>query len=55
MAMHPVCQQCGRAASTDLDHIMPHRGDVNLFWDPDNMQALCKQCHDAKTANEINR
>jgi len=29
-----------------VDHIVPHKGDHKLFWDPSNHQALCKQCHD---------
>jgi 5-methylcytosine-specific restriction protein A len=28
------------------DHIVPHRGDPDLFWDPDNLQTLLKTCHD---------
>ncbi|MCP4309588.1 MAG: HNH endonuclease [bacterium] len=29
------------------DHIKPHRGDPGKFWDPDNLQTLCKsECHD---------
>ena len=25
---------------------------MKLFWDRDNWQPLCKQCHDKKTARE---
>lgn len=56
---HPVCEECirqgkGLAArvSQVVDHVRPHKGDVELFWDRDNWQALCKQHHDAKTARE---
>ena len=31
---------------------MPHRSDPVLFWDEANWAALCKRCHDAKTARE---
>ncbi|WP_456243258.1 HNH endonuclease [Thermacetogenium phaeum] len=31
---------------------MPHKGDRQLFWDESNWQALCKPCHDSKTARE---
>ena len=27
---------------------------MHLFWDTDNWQPLCKQCHSAKTAREKN-
>lgn len=39
-------------AATVVDHIIPHKGDQALFWDKNNWQPLCKQCHDRKTATE---
>lgn len=33
-------------AATVVDHIKPHRGDRALAFDPDNLQSLCKPCHD---------
>lgn len=36
-----------------VDHIRPHRGDPDLFWDPDNLQAVTKAWHDSiKQARE---
>lgn len=32
------------------DHIKPHRGDVNLFWDRSNWAGCCNACHTLKTA-----
>ena len=32
--------------ATLVDHEVPHRGDVGLFWDRTNWQSLCKPCHD---------
>ena len=53
---NPLCCRCLELgytkAATVVDHIIPHRGDMNLFWDDDNWQALCKRCHDKKTASE---
>lgn len=47
----PTCQAERRIEpGTDIDHIVPHRGDLNLFWDRANLQALCHACHSAKTA-----
>lgn len=35
------------------DHIKAHRGDPVLFWNPANVQALLKPCHDrVKQAEE---
>ncbi len=51
---HPLCVRCeaeGRSTpATVVDHITPHRGDRNLFWDARNWQPLCKRHHDKKTA-----
>jgi len=53
---HPLCVVCqnqGRVtAATDVDHIVPHRGDQDLFWDKTNWQALCHSHHSEKTARE---
>lgn len=53
---HPLCKRCeeqGRLTSAAVtDHVIPHYGDQTLFWDESNWQALCKSCHDAKTARE---
>jgi hypothetical protein len=34
-------------AAVVVDHIVPHRGDMKLFWDSGNWQSLCKTCHDS--------
>jgi 5-methylcytosine-specific restriction protein A len=44
----PSCK--GRA--TCVDHIMPHKGDMKLFWDRKNWQAACASCHSRKTATK---
>ena len=53
---NPLCKRCLEAdvieAATVVDHIVPHRGDRELFWDETNWQALCKAHHDYKTATE---
>lgn len=53
---HPLCAECkreGRVASAAVvDHIKPHKGNQELFWNETNWQPLCKECHDRKTATE---
>lgn len=53
LKLHPLCVECngqGRLVkATVVDHIIPHRGDRQLFWDESNWQSLCKRCHDNKT------
>lgn len=36
--------------ATRVDHRVPHRGDYALFFDRENLSAMCQHCHDAKTA-----
>ncbi|MFF2156316.1 HNH endonuclease signature motif containing protein [Paenibacillus chitinolyticus] len=52
----PLCKYCKEAGkltpSSVVDHIIPHRGNKELFWDRANWQPLCKSHHDAKTAKE---
>lgn len=53
------CQQpgCGHIDGNTsrlvCDHKTPHRGNADLFWAENNLQTLCKPCHDsAKQAAE---
>ena len=45
----PLCIMCeilGKLTpATIVDHVMPHRGDHNLFYNG-RLQSLCKQHHD---------
>lgn len=47
---NPLCLGCeavGRVTpATVCDHTVPHRGDMALFWDPQNRQPACKPHHD---------
>lgn len=56
LARHPLCAMCHAARrvvpATVVDHITPHRGDMAIFWDTSNWQALCAPCHGAKTVRE---
>lgn len=56
---HPLCQcpDCddGRkriTPATVVDHRVPHRNNMTLFWDRSNWQSMAKRCHDRKTARE---
>ena len=53
---NPLCKHCEKehrvTPATELDHIIPHKGDSKLFWDTSNWQGLCKQHHSRKTATE---
>ena len=48
---NPSCTLCAQAGRTTLatvvDHVDPHRGDLEIFWDSTRWQALCQTCHSA--------
>jgi 5-methylcytosine-specific restriction protein A len=47
------CRSCLKEGiyrkATVVDHIKPFRGDEKLKYDLNNLQPLCKACHDKKT------
>lgn len=65
LAREPFCRECTRKArltgdqhllrvpATDVDHIVPHRGNKKLFTAPGNLQSLCHPCHSRKTRAEM--
>lgn len=50
------CKRCSRIVvkkgEATCDHVRPHRGDHGLFFDPANLQTLCKACHDRAKQRE---
>ena len=52
LAKEPACRFClafnpeAPSPATVVDHIIPHKGDRDLFFDPDNLQSLDAPCHD---------
>jgi 5-methylcytosine-specific restriction protein A len=50
LSQSPLCrmhQQLGQVVQANVvDHITPHRGDLELFFERTNLQSLCKPCHD---------
>lgn len=55
---HPLCEQCkreGRITPSEVtDHIKPIHQGGNPY-DRENLQALCQQCHNKKSAREKGR
>lgn len=56
LANNPLCVMCkakGKIVAAEVvDHIIPHREDKQLFWDPNNWQSLCKFHHDSTKQSE---
>lgn len=53
-----TCAFCGKVEGVTrnlvADHKVPHRFNAALFWDDENLQTLCKPCHDS-TKQRIER
>lgn len=49
---HPICVWCWAkdrdTPATLVDHIKPHNGNYDLFWDQNNWQGLCNPHHEEK-------
>ena len=56
LVRNPLCVKCkeeGKVVQAEVvDHIIPHKGNIRLFWDKSNWQSLCTPCHNEKTAKE---
>ncbi|WP_368657640.1 HNH endonuclease [Metabacillus halosaccharovorans] len=54
---HPFCVECAKDGITNpatvVDHIVPHKGNQQLFWDSkNNWQSLCVTHHNRKTLTQ---
>ena len=48
------CEQIGQVTEARVvDHVIPHRGDADFFFNGE-VQSLCKLCHDSVKAREEN-
>lgn len=55
LAREPLCRECRKlsklVAAEVVDHINPISTGIDPY-DTDNLQSLCKSCHNRKTINE---
>jgi len=55
LSLYPLCAHCLEqkrpVPATDVDHVLPHRGDAHIFWHG-ALQSLCHGCHSRKTRAE---
>ncbi|MFA5054024.1 MAG: HNH endonuclease [Parcubacteria group bacterium] len=56
LALNPYCVMCAAMGkverATEVDHIIPHKGDDALRLDPENLASLCSWHHKSKTMRE---
>lgn len=48
----PLCGRCNKRGLVEpanvVNHVIPHKGEENLFRDPANLESVCKHCHDSR-------
>jgi 5-methylcytosine-specific restriction protein A len=47
------CFKCGSIDNLHVHHIIPPRGDKELFFDTNNLVVICSKCHRIITNKEI--
>ena len=56
---NPLCVYCQRegrvTAASVVDHGVPHRGDMDIFWDKSQWVSLCTHCHSSVKQQEEQR
>jgi 5-methylcytosine-specific restriction protein A len=49
----PHCSKCGVNIKLEIHHIIPPRGNEELFYNENNLIVICEQCHRVLTSKEI--
>lgn len=53
LEINPVCEICGNQSELQVHHIKPPKGGELLFFNLENLQTVCANCHRKLTAKEI--
>ena len=49
------CAICGTGDNLTVHHVLPPRGDADVFYDESNLVVLCRSCHNKQTSAEQKR
>lgn len=49
ISQQPFCSKCRTSFDLEVDHIIEHRSNKELFFEISNLQVLCKKCHGHKS------
>lgn len=59
MGTEPICRMCKQVDRITpvavVDHVKPHKGDIELFFDDTNLQSLCVTHHNATKQRQEHR
>lgn len=59
LSKQPICEPCSDVGkvtpATVVNHRIPHRGDLALFWTASNHQSVCKPHHDGPIQRDEGR
>lgn len=59
LRQHPLCQRCMAkgivTAATVVNHVVPHKGNLQRFFDQGNWEAICAPHHDRDAQSEERR
>ncbi|WGI36462.1 HNH endonuclease [Mesomycoplasma lagogenitalium] len=50
----PYCKNCFTTLNLQVDHILEHNNNLNLFLNKNNLQTLCWKCHGNKSLYMLN-
>jgi 5-methylcytosine-specific restriction protein A len=51
----PHCSKCGSTNNLQVHHIIPHRGNEELFFNENNLTVVYAACHRILTNREIGK
>jgi hypothetical protein len=56
LTQHPLCERCRKrnrlTPATVVHHVDTHRGDLQKFYNPGNLESVCAPCHDSDALSE---
>src|SRR5687767_9921980 len=55
--LNPLCRYCEQRGivrpAEEVDHVIPHKGNLELFWDESNWAPACKRCNGRKAGRML--
>lgn len=55
LSINPICEICSSQFNLEIHHIKAPKGNIHLFFNINNLQTLCKTCHQHQTQKETRK